>query len=109
MVQQEPGNIPRARVESTGITRTYAKDIEAKNQHEKDWRERVNRTSHRTGHLPMPQRIVGNHRGLGGLPAGVCSPRALCPSTFEVMRLRVPMRAGPDGFPRWWVELGESS
>ena len=30
-------------------------------------------------------------------------------STFEVMRLRVPMRAGPDGFPRWWVELGESS
>jgi hypothetical protein len=30
-------------------------------------------------------------------------------STFGVMRLRVPMRAGPDGFPRWWVELGESS
>ena len=30
-------------------------------------------------------------------------------STFEVMRLRVPMPAEPDGFPRWWVELGESS
>ncbi len=29
-------------------------------------------------------------------------------STFEVMRPRVPMLAGPDGFPRWWVGLGEN-
>jgi hypothetical protein len=36
------------------------------------------------------------------------SRRTLLTRLSWFMRLRVPMHAGPDVFPRWWVELGES-
>src|SRR6266496_3368731 len=63
--------------------------------------------------LPEVRRLAAHpvpHRRLPQAASGIPSFCALVqiPRLSRSMRLRVPMLAGPDGFPRWWVGLGGS-
>jgi hypothetical protein len=62
--------------------------------------------------LPLPTAVIAVLFGLRhNLPDEVLGEIFGCSQATRLsrsMRLRVPMLAGPDGFPRWWVGLGGS-
>src|SRR6266568_5903572 len=66
-------------------------------------------TDSRARPRPPPPRPGPDHHRSRHVRAGPRRPllRQVVPRLSTFRRLRVPMRAGLDGFPHGWVELGE--